>query len=200
MKKLILASSAALLALSVAACGPKTEQAAADATNTASDLADQAGAVAGNAMEDVQAAVTPTPTAQEFINTAAKSDAFEIESAKLAATNAASAEVKAFAADMITAHTKSSADIKAAAGTLTPDAALTKDQQDDLAELKGLKGAAFDEEYIDQQVDAHEDALTLMQGYAKDGDNASLKTAAGAIAPTVSKHLEMIRALDAKKD
>ena len=101
---------------------------------------------------------------------------------------------------MVAAHTESTAKIKAAAKAaspaITPDATLTKDQAEDLAELKTLKGAAFDKEYIDGQVDAHEDALDLMRKYAADGNVVSLKQAAGEIAPVVEKHLSSARALD----
>ncbi|MBH0014759.1 DUF4142 domain-containing protein, partial [Pseudoalteromonas sp. NZS100_1] len=74
---------------------------------------------------------------------------------------------------------------KAASPAITPNATLTKDQAEDLAELKTLKGAEFDKEYIDGQVDAHEDALDLMRKYAVDGNVVSLKQAAGEIAPVV---------------
>ena len=101
---------------------------------------------------------------------------------------------------MVAAHSDSTAKIKAAAKTaspaITPNATLTKDQSEDLAELKALKGTEFDKEYIDGQVDAHEDALELMRKYAADGTIASLKQAAGEIAPVVEKHLSSAKALD----
>jgi putative membrane protein len=199
MNKVLSISCATALALSLAACGPKAEQKTDAAMNTTGDAMAAAGEMASNAAQDVKEAVTPTPTGQEFANTAAKSDAFEIAAAKLAAASGASTEVKKFAAEMITAHTASTAKIKTAAAAaspaITPDATLTEDQNEDLAKLKGLKGADFDTAYVDGQIDAHEDALSLMQGYAKDGEVASLKTAAGEIAPTVSKHLEMVKML-----
>lgn len=200
MKKIVALASAGILALGLAGCGPKAEQKADAAANTAGDAMVAAGDMASNAATDVKEAVTPTPTGQEFVDKAAKSDAFEIAAAKLAKTNAASADVKSFAAEMIKAHTESSAKIKAAATkaspAITPDATLTSDQSDKLADLGKLKGADFDKKYISGQVDAHKDALSLMQGYAKDGDVSSLKDAAGEIAPTVSKHLDMAKALD----
>jgi putative membrane protein len=199
MNKVLSISCATALALSLAACGPKAEQKTDAAMNTAGDAMATAGEMASNAAQDVKEAVTPTPTGQEFANTAAKSDAFEIAAAKLAAANGASTEVKSFAAEMVKAHTESTTKIKAAAAkaspAITPDATLTEDQNEDLAKLKGLKGADFDTAYVDGQIDAHQDALSLMQGYAKDGEVASLKTAAGDIAPAVSKHLEMVKML-----
>ncbi|HZV56069.1 MAG TPA: DUF4142 domain-containing protein [Sphingobium sp.] len=49
---------------------------------------------------------------------------------------------------------------------------------------------------MDDQVDAHEDALALMRKYAADGETASLKTAAASIAPVVEQHLARARTLD----
>jgi len=202
MNRLLLSCSAIALTLGVAACGPKAEQAADSAVNTAGNAMADVGNAASNVANDASNALSPTPGAQEFVNTAAKSDAFEIAAAKLAKTNAASAAVKDFAAMMIDAHTASTAKIKAASKAaepaITPDPALTEDQNEDLASLGKLKGADFDKAYIDGQVDAHEDALELMQGYAKDGTVPGLKSAAGEIAPVVQKHLTEAKGLKAK--
>jgi putative membrane protein len=190
----------ALSVLALAACGPQATKDADNVANATRNAVANAADATGNALENAGQAISPTPTAQEFINIAAKSDAFEIAAAKLAVVNATSAEVKAFAEMMITAHTQSTEKIKKAASAatppLTPDAALTDDQNEDLNELRGLKGAKFDEEYIDGQVDAHQDALSLMKKYADDGEVASLKTAAGEIAPVVEEHLDHARKLD----
>lgn len=197
-------SFAIITALSLAACGEKAEQAtdnAMDATQNA--LANTADA-AGNVLENAGQALTPTPSPQEFADRAAKSDAFEIAAAEIAAKNAASADVKAYASMMIEAHTQSTAALKKAAGGLipaiTPNARLTNDQEEDLTELRALTGAKFDEKYIDQQVDAHEDALDLMKKYAADGDNAAFKTTASETVPVVERHLARARELDKQLD
>ena len=190
--------------LTLAACNEATEQRAENAAGSAEATADAAGDRIENAADNALSAIMPAPSAQEFVNKAAKSDTFEIAAAKLAATNASSAEVKAFASQMVKAHTESSAKIKAVSGKTKPavtiDAALTADQKEDLAELKKLTGAKFDEEYIDGQVDAHEDALALMRSYASGGTDAGLKMAAGEIATVVEGHLKMARDLEAKTD
>ena len=200
MNRYVMLASVAALSLGLTACGPKAENTADSAMNTASETADAAGAMASNAMVDVKQAVSATPTGAEFVNIAAKSDAFEIAAAKLALKNGVSKEVKAFATDMIAAHTESTAKIKSAAAAaspaLTPDATLTADQNDDLAELGKKTGAEFDEAYIDGQVEAHQDALATMRDYAEKGDTPSLKTAAGEIAPNVQKHLDHAKMLD----
>lgn len=190
--------------LTLAACNQASEQRNADALNAAKNVAENAGDRVEKAAENAIDALKPTPDAQDFVNLAARSDAFEIAAAKLASANATSAEVKAFAVQMIKAHSESTAKIKLAAGkarpAVIPNPDLTAGQKKDLDELRQKKGAAFDEEYIDGQVDAHEHALALMRSYASGGTDAALKAAAGEIAPVVEGHLKMARALESKTD
>lgn len=204
MKRICLMTAILIAGTSLTACNDANQQRAEATMNSAEEMADTAGDRIENAVDNTVAAITPAPSPQEFVNRAAKSDAFEIAAAKLAAKNAASADVKAFAAEMIKAHTDSTAKIKTAAAAaqpaITPDPALTAEQNEDLAELGRLTGAQFDEDYMDGQVDAHEDALALMRAYASGGEVASLKAAAGEIAPVVESHLKMARDLDARTD
>jgi len=199
MKKLPIWSATAL-ALALVACGPKTHQAATDVANSTGNAMATAGSATSNAAEAVKEALTPTPSGQEFIDKAAKNDAFEIAAAKLATTKASSPDVKSFASEMTKAHTESTAKIKeagkAAMPVMTPDPTLTNDQSDELADLGKVNGTDFDKKYMESQVDAHKDALALMDDYAKNGDVASLKMAANEIAPTVRKHLDMAEKLE----
>jgi putative membrane protein len=199
MKKSLFFVGVAAVA-TLAACGPKTDRAADQAGNSADNAMSALGSAASNAADAVKEAVARTPTSQEFVDTAAKSDAFEIAAAKLAVTKASSADVRSFARKMIAAHTESTAKIKAAAGkaepAIKPDATLTDDQNGKLDDLRKLKGEDFDTAYISGQVSAHKDALSLMKTYADEGEVKSLKTTAGEIAPIVQTHLDMAKALD----
>lgn len=208
MRKMILTVTTAVMALSIGGCS-KNSSTMSSASNGADSVADAAGNVVeatgsaiSNAATDIKESVTPTPSAQEFADTAAKSDAFEIASAKLAKDKASSPDLKSFAAMMIQDHTASTAKIKKAAGEatpkITPDPTLTHDQNGKLDDLRKLSGADFDKEYADQQVDAHQAALSLMQTYADKGDVAPLKTAAGEIVPKVQTHLDKIKGLKDK--
>ena len=174
--------------LAIAACGQKTDTYNANA-NVAND--DVLGA------NETQAAA-PT-TAQGFANAAAASDRFEVESSTLAASAGTSAAVKDFAAQMVAAHTASTAKLKATAAGLspaiTPNDALTPDQQSRLDSLKALKGADFDAAYSAAQVEAHQKALDALNGYAAAGDNAQLKALASGMVPTVTAHLNMAKGL-----
>lgn len=196
-----------VLVMALGACSQKAQDTTTNAVtdigsdigNTTGNAIDAAGSATGNALDAAGNALSTTPTGQEFADKAAKSDAFEIAAAKLAKTNADSADVKAFAATMIEAHTGSTAKIKAAAAKATPeikpDPTLTSDLQSKLDDLGKLKGADFDKAYVDGQISAHEDALSLMKTYADKGDTPSLKATAGDIAPVVQKHLDMAKAL-----
>ncbi len=189
MTRHLLIAGAAVAALSLAACGQKTE------TKGAATPAEQAATPDANPAATV---VTPSneAAAPDFVAKAGASDMFEVDAAKLAQTKAKSPEVKKFAADMIAAHTKSTAALKKAIAdsgqtTLAPPAALPKDLQDKLTDLG--KADNFDKAYMDNQVDAHQAALDVMQRYAQDGDVPAIKAFAAATAPVVQQHLDMAR-------
>ncbi|MDR6113873.1 MULTISPECIES: DUF4142 domain-containing protein [unclassified Sphingomonas] len=185
-----LIATTALLAL--AGCGKKQDATPADTTNSVA---------AANQLD----AATPTPAAvsasQSFVNTAAASDAFEIESSKLALTNGSSASVKSYARKMIEAHTASTAKLKATTATLspalTPDPALNAEQQQTIDQLKSLNGAAFDQAYIAAQAAGHQQTLDALKAYAATGDVPQLKTFANGLIPTVAAHLNMAKGLKA---
>ncbi|VVS97340.1 conserved exported hypothetical protein [Sphingomonas aurantiaca] len=191
-KTLALVSAAAL---SLAACGKKADD------TTAVDNS----AYANTSVTDVNAAgandamAAPASGGQAFVNMAAASDSFEIETSKLAVTNGASAAVKKFAGQMITAHEGSTAKLKALTATLspalTPNPALSAEQQQKLANLKTKQGADFDTAYAAAQVAGHQQTLDTLRGYAATGDVTQLKTFASGLAPTVAAHLNMAKSL-----
>jgi putative membrane protein len=202
MAKSFTMAATAMIAVMLAGCSQKANDQAADVGNGAANATASTGNALSNAAGAVKDAVTPTPTAQEFVDKAAKSDAFEIASAKLAEKSASSAEIKSFASMMIKDHTASTAKIKAAAAkaspAIKPDPTLTEDQNGNLSDLKALKGADFDKKYADQQIDAHRSALSLMRLYSDKGDVTPLKGAAGEILPKVETHLEQIKSIKDK--
>jgi putative membrane protein len=196
MKRALIMSAAALAALSLAACNKpaaeKTEAAADSAVNATQDAT-------GAAVGATSAATMGSHDTPSFVSNAAQSDMYEVEAGKMAQTRSKNADIKAFGKMMVADHTKSTAKLKpliAAAGQ-TPPAALDERRQGFLDNLKAASDADFDKVYVDQQVAAHEEALTLMKGYADNGDDAGLKGAAGEIAPTVQTHLDHIKGIKA---
>lgn len=180
--------------LALAACGgQKGNTSSVDAMINGSDDFIPPNA---NSTENIAA---ETPTGQEFANTVAASDAFEIESAKLAQSKAGDKRLKDFAAMMIANHTESTAKLKAAGAKsnlkIVPDAKLTDEQSANLDTLKSATGEDFDMAYRSQQMVAHNKALEAVQHYAIAGDVIELKEFAAEVAPVVQKHLDAIKAL-----
>ena len=178
---------ASLAALSVAGCKKDNATAPDNAAPTASSE---------------QAAATPGAVAspgQDFANTAAASDAFEIQSSQLAAEKASSAKVKNFAEQMIKAHTESTAKLKSAAAAatpaITPVPQLSPAQQQALASLQSKSGAEFDKAYIQAQAEAHQMTLERLRAYSTTGDVPSLKAFATEMVPIVTAHLNMAKGL-----
>ena len=154
-----------------------------------------AGMMGNNGMMANDAMGTTALTPQQFVDKAAQSDSFEIQSAKIAKDKATSKQVKDFAAKMITDHTKSTADLKSAASKVegvTPDATLPSQLQDQLDQLNAASGDAFDNLYITQQKDAHQKALDLLRDYADNGSAEPLKQFAANTAKVVKTHIEML--------
>ncbi|MDQ0249571.1 putative membrane protein [Sphingomonas kyeonggiensis] len=179
-------------ALALAGCGSKTETSSTDTTTVTAN--------SDGTMANDMAMVPAASAGETFANAAAASDAFEIATSQLADAQGASAKTKKFAADMIKAHTDSTAKLKTAASAATPaivpDATLTAEQQQVLDSLKGVKGADFDKAYATAQVDAHQKTLDALKANA--GDNAvpqSLRDFAAKLISTVAAHLNMAKSL-----
>lgn len=190
MKHGYLIAGAAALAL--AACGPSREETMTEDV----DGSELAGEPSGAFDEAGAEGAVPTD-AQQFANMAAANDMYEIEAGKLAQQMGKSQPVKDFGAMMERDHTKSTADLKAAAGqaqgvNVSPE--MSAKQKSDLEALKSA-GDRFDETYINQQVAAHEQAFAMLRGYAERGEAEPLKQFAAKTAPVVEAHLEEARQL-----
>ena len=127
----------------------------------------------------------------------------DIDAGKLAASRSANREVKAFAQLMITDHTgvNKSATALVAKLKVSPEdnptsQSLKSDGAKNLADLKTLKGAAFDKAYVDHEVAYHQqviDALdkTLIPG----ATNSELKALLVKVRPAFVAHLEHAKRL-----
>ena len=200
MNRAFLLTAAAAAALSLAACNkPATTpappadaaaQAATDATGAAQDAV-------GAAVGQTSAATLGSHDTGAFVSNASQSDMYEIQAGGIAATRAKNADVKAFGKSMVTQHTAMSNEMKpliTAAGQ-TPADKLDERRQGFIDNLKTASAADFDKTYIDQQVAAHGEALTLMQGYSDAGGDAGLKAGAAKAVPKVQMHLDKAKSI-----
>ena len=210
MRHALFLTAATVAALSLAACNKPASTTANDtasaAGNAASETAGAAGSAVNKAQDATGAAVGATSAATmgshdtgAFVSNASQSDLYEIEAAKIAQTRSKNPDIKAFAKQMITDHTALMNSMKplAQAAGQTPADKLDQRRQGFIDNLKSASDADFDKTYLDQQVAAHEEALSLMQGYAKDGSDAGLKGGASKAIPKVQMHLDKIKSIQA---
>ena len=205
MKHALFLTAAAVAALSLAACNkPATDTSKSEGAQTGNPgqtepvngVQDKVGSVVGA----VSANTIGSHDTGAFVSNAGQGDMLEIEEAAMVLKRSKNAEVKAFAKMMASDHaalSKAMAPLIAAAGK-TPPTELDQRRKGFVDNLRAAKDADFDKIYIDQQVDAHKEALDLMQGYGKDGPDAGLKDAAGKAVAKVQMHLDKARDIQAK--
>jgi putative membrane protein len=102
---------------------------------------------------------------------------------------------------MIRDHGAANAKLQAVAGEqkLNVPAALDPQHQGDVDKLRSAQGP-IDPAYVDMQRKAHSDAVKLFESYARDGDNAALKTFAQRTVDTLKMHQQMIEKIAAGQD
>lgn len=142
---------------------------------------------------------SPAPKTEDFVNKAATSDMFEIQSSQLALERADDA-TKSFAQQMITDHQKTTSQLKQLVTSGKVKArlptAMSSSQQKMLTKLKGLQGSDFTKQYHLEQVSAHKEAVDLFKRYGSNGKNADLKTWAASTEPALEHHLQMAEDLN----
>jgi putative membrane protein len=179
----------------IAACGgPENENAA-----TASKSAVTNGAPPGEA----PAPANPQPTnALQYVALASAGDMFEIQSARIALQKSPSAEVRGLAQMILADHQRSSSQLGQAGAQaqppITPAPVLSPSQQASIEALQRAQGAAFDREWLHQQIAAHQQALDLAAAYARRGDSEPLRGHAAASIAPIQTHLTRARSLEAE--
>jgi putative membrane protein len=181
-------------ALALAACGGNQTT-----TTNATTTADNVSALDVPAADNMAMADAALSPAQKFANDVGASDYYEIEAGKLAQEKAQAKGLKDFGKMMVEHHTASTGKLNAAGAkaspAITPNPALTAEQEANLAALRAADGAAFDAAYKAQQIAAHEKALAAVKEYAATGDVPELKKFAGDAEKIVQAHLTKITGL-----
>ncbi len=150
----------------------------------------------------VQTAPAPAPRVDvDFVTGVASTDLFEVQAAKIAEARSANPQVKAFAREMIKAHTATTQALtgvlKAENSTIATPTALDGAHTAALAALNTMAGRSFDRMYVGLQVRAHLDAINVFQGYLKAGGDPQIKAFARKTLPAVQHHLDMANRIQA---
>jgi putative membrane protein len=146
------------------------------------------------------------PTDAEIAHIVVTANAIDIEAGKVAKNKTKNGEVKKLANQMITDHTavnKQAADLAKKLGVTPEDNATSKSlntgAKENLAKLIGLKGAAFDKEYVSHEVAYHQAVLDAIdQTLVPSAQNEELKALIVKVRPAIAAHLDHAKMIEGK--
>ena len=131
----------------------------------------------------------------------------EVDYSQIGAEKATNASVKQFAQMMVKDHSAMLDAVKGLATKLnvTPAANdkvsdLQKENQKDISDLNAKTGKDFDKEFMEEQVDMHQETLDLLNDLDSKTTNADMKTAIAEAKPKVQAHLDQAKAIKDKLD
>lgn len=137
-------------------------------------------------------------TTRRFIENVSVSNLFEIESSRLALNRSENPPVRDFAHQMIEDHTEAGEAFEAALAESMSSPNIAKSALDSkhrqiLNRLQKENAANFDEAYVQAQLNAHQDAVSLFRSYAQNGDDPALRDFAAETLPTLENHYYLIK-------
>jgi len=146
------------------------------------------------------------PTDAQIAHIVVTANQVDIDAGKLAQTWGQGKDVRAFGKQMVTDHSGVNKQAVALVKKLnvtpednTTSQSLKKGGEDNLENLKGLKGAAFDKAYIDHEVVYHEQVLDAIDKVLiPDAKNEELKALLVKVRPAFVAHLERAKMIQAK--
>jgi predicted outer membrane protein len=144
-------------------------------------------------------AAAPGVSAQDenYLQTAAAGDSFEIKGGQLALQKSQNAQVQALARTLIRDHTESLRDAKRIArqlGIPKVQNRPTPTQSWELRQLQAKAGVDFDRQYTDLEVADHHEDIGQTKFEAKKGSAQRVVADAKKELPTLAKHLKLARA------
>ena len=146
------------------------------------------------------------PTDPQIAHIVVTANQVDIDAGKLAQSKGKSKDVKAFGKMMVTDHTGVNKQATALVKKLnvTPEdnptsQSLKKGGEDNVANLKKLKGAEFDKAYIDHEVEYHQQVLDAVDKVLiPNAKNAELKGLIEKVRPAFVAHLDKAKSIQAK--
>ena len=132
----------------------------------------------------------------------------EVDYSQIGAEKATNPSVKQFAQLMVKDHGAMLDAVKSLTSKLNVSPAandkvndLQKENQKDITDLNGKTvGKDFDKEFMEEQVDMHQETLDLLNDLDSKTTNADLKAAIAEAKPKVQAHLDQAKAIKDKVD
>lgn len=218
-KRLGGAALALAVAVSLGACSKKNNDMAradsaasgmANEAGAAVDTAASAGAVAADTLSNrVGSALNGDWTDGDIVAYLVAADSGEIAAGKVASSKATNSAVKSFAQKMVRDHTQmlegttqlaKSDNINFAAAANDDITDLKKDSKDALQDLSSKPaGSDWDEDYVDKQVDAHQDVIDHVNDFTKSAKDPKLVSMLQQALPKLQGHLDAAKGLQKSK-
>jgi putative membrane protein len=127
-----------------------------------------------------------------FMKEAAMGGMMEVDMGKMAQQKGKSDDVKKIGGTMITDHSKANAELMGIAKKKGVDLSKAK------APKHSMNDANFDKEYLGMMLQDHQKDLAAFQAEAKNGSDADVKAFASKTSTVIKKHLDMVKAAQAK--
>ncbi|MEV4969390.1 DUF4142 domain-containing protein [Streptomyces scopuliridis] len=146
-------------------------------------------------------AAAPADDDASFLKAMHQNNLAEIAAGQSARKNATAACVKSVGAVLVRDHAKLDVGVKALASKLhvtlspSPSSAQTKAMT---AMQANVGTSAYDTNWPTTETKSHKDTLALIDRESAGGSNAGVKAAARAARPVVARHLQLIRACEAR--
>ncbi len=148
------------------------------------------------------AAAAPRST-ENFVKNATVGNMFEVQSSIIALEKSQNEAVKEFAGIMVEDHREAAQAMKKAladSGTdAVPPTGLDEKHRKLLDKMQSAEGAAFDKQYINAQVMAHNEAVDLFAQYSRNGEAGPLQAFAAGTLPTLKEHQEHVKELNTRR-
>lgn len=152
--------------------------------------------------QNTDGSTRPSISASEFVEKAGTAGLAEVEMGELGAQKATSGQVKAFAKQVVTDHTKANEQLVAATkgkGLEVPSSrsAMHKAMMDKFREADA--GKDFDRDYMEQMVKDHKIDIELFETAADDVKlDGALRVYAKTTLPTLREHLKQAQTIESK--
>ena len=149
------------------------------------------------------AALAQSPSDPQIAGIVVTANQIDVDAGKLAKSKSKNKEVQQFAQQMITDHTavnKQAGALVKKLGVKPADSdtskSLKQGARENMANLKKLKGAAFDKAYVDHEVAYHDAVLgAIDKVLIPNAQNAELKGLIEKVRPAIAAHLDHARHL-----
>ena len=132
-------------------------------------------------------------TDRNFINQAAQLGMLEVQLGQLAMQRGSSNTVKQYGQRMVNEHTQANQQLMQLSSQkgVTPSTNLDNQHKAAINRISSLSGKSFDNAYMEEMINSHNQAIALFQAQSQQGQDPDLKAWATKLVPNLQAHLQM---------